>query len=252
MIDRKLYKGWFKQKDMSSWLCPTCNKGVLQLDPKKFICEYNSATKQNIHEEWFEAPEWIVNTFTAVLTCTNPSCEEIVISSGTGSIEPEHVETYDGFDLDYVEYYKPLFFHPSLQIFSIPDKTPEDVKKAIKSSFSLLFNNQTSAANQIRIALECLLTHMKINRYRNSRGKRKRLNLHERINLLPAKYQHVKDLCFAIKWLGNSGSHCGDEITMDNVFDGYDMLSFLLDELYANRQTHAKQLAKKINTKKGV
>ncbi len=56
----------------------------------------------------------------------------------------------------------------------------------------------------------------------------------------------------AIKWLGNAGSHCGDKMTFDDVFDGYDMLSFILDELYDNKHEHVKKLAKKINKKKGV
>lgn len=253
MIDRKLYKGYFTQDDMSQWKCPTCGSGSLQVVKDKFIEQFNSATEMNYHEEWFVAPEMIVNTFTTILTCSNPRCKEAVTCSGIGYVETEYIQLYNGdHDREYVDYFKPIFFYPPLHLFNIPQKTPDDVKESAKSSFSLLFNNQSAAANQIRIALECLLTHMGIKRYNNSGGRRRRLNLHQRIDLLPTKYQHVKDLCFAIKWLGNSGSHCGDEITMDNVFDGYDMLSFLLDEVYANRQIHAKQLAKRINAKKGV
>ncbi|CAA6826711.1 MAG: Unknown protein [uncultured Sulfurovum sp.] len=188
-------------------------------------------------------------TFTTLLTCSNQRCKEVVTCLGRGYVKTKYGRNND---IEYIEYFKPIFFYPALQIFDIPVKTPEEVKAHIHSSFSLFFNNPSAAANQIRIALECLLTHMKIKRYNISNGKQRRLNLHQRIELLPAKYQHVKDLFFAIKWLGNSGSHCGDKITMDNVFDGYDMLSFLLEELYENRQTHAKKLAKKINDNKGV
>ncbi len=253
MINRGLYKGWFTQENMLKWQCPTCNSSSLHVIQDKFIQQHNSATEINYNEDWFDAPEMIVYTFTALLSCTNPTCKEVVACSGTGSVETEHYHRYDGeYDRRYIDYFKPYFFYPSLQIFLIPEDTPKDVKEAIQSSFSIVFSNKLAAANQIRVALECLLTHLGVKRFTNSRGKRHRLKLHDRILHLSPKFQHIKDLCLAIKWLGNSGSHCGDEMTFDNVFDGYDMLSFLLDEVYANRKAHAEKLAKKINAKKGV
>lgn len=249
MIKRELYKGYFTQMDMSKWQCPTCNSGSLQAIQDKFLQQHNSATEMNYHEDWFDAPEMITYTFTALLLCTNPCCKEVVTCSGTGGVEREQY-SYD--DYKYVEYYKPFFFYPSLNIFQIPIKTPENVQNSIKSSFSLVFNNKSAAANQVRIAIECLLTHLKIKNYHTSRGKRIKLSLHNRIALLPTKYQKIKDICLAIKWLGNAGSHCSDEMSVEDVFDGYDMLSFVLEELYDNKHTHVTKLAKRINAKKGV
>lgn len=214
--------------------------------------QHNAATEMYYHEDWFDVPNMIVYTFTALLSCTNPSCKEVVSCSGTGSVETEYVYTNNGHDRNYVEYFKPFFFYPSLNFFHIPDKTPEDVKSSIIASFSLVYNNKSAAANQVRIALECLLTHLKIKQYAISGGRRKKLTLHSRIVLLTVKHQKIKDICLAIKWLGNAGSHCNDEISFDDVFDGYDMLSFVLEELYDNKHTHVKRLAKKINAKKGV
>lgn len=252
MINRKLYNGYFTQDNMSKWQCPTCNSGSLQVMQDKFLKKYDSATAINYHEDWFDRPEMIVYTFTALLSCTNPSCKEVISCSGTGGVETEYVQTYDGYDSTYVEYFKPFFFYPSLKIFQIPKKTPENVQNSIMSSFSLVFNNKSAAANQVRIAIECLLTHLKIKNYHTSGGKRKKLSLHRRIELLPTKYQKIKDICLAIKWLGNAGSHCDDEMSFDDVFDGYDMLSFVLEELYDNKHTHVQKLAKKINAKKGI
>ncbi|QOY52312.1 DUF4145 domain-containing protein [Candidatus Sulfurimonas baltica] len=249
MINRELYKGYFTHDDMSKWQCPTCNSGSLQVIQDKFLKQHNSETEINYHENWFQAPEMITYTFTALLSCTNPSCKEVVTCSGTGGVEREQY-SYD--DYRHVEYFKPVFFYPPLNIFQIPEKTPENVQNSIKSSFSLVFNNKSSAANQVRIAIECLLTHLKIKNYHTSGGRRNKLSLHKRIGLLPTKYQKIKDICLAIKWLGNAGSHCDDDITLDDVFNGYDMLSFVLEELYDNKHTHVTKLAKKINAKKGV
>ena len=252
MIKRTLYKGYFTQEMMSLWQCPTCNSASLQVIQDKFLQEYNSETAINYHEDWFQAPEMIIYTFTALLSCANPSCKEVVSCSGTGSVETEYIQTHDGHDRIYVEYFKPFFFYPSLKIFNIPEKTPENVRKSIENSFDIVFTNHFAASNQIRIALECLLTHLKIKNYHTSGGRRKKLSLHRRIELLPVKYQKIKDICLAIKWLGNAGSHCDDEMTFDDVFDGYDMLSFVLEELYDNKHAHVTKLAKKINAKKGV
>jgi len=253
MIDRKLYQGYFTKEDMSKWQCPTCNSSALKVVEEQFIEKYNSATEINYHEDWFDAPEMIVYTFTALLSCTNPQCKEVVACSGVGCVKEEYYSYYGRDKRKYTKYYKPYFFYPALNIFQIPEKTPENVKESIRSSFSLIFTNPPSAANQIRIALECLLTALGIKRFNIKPGqKRKRLNLHQRIELLPDKYQEVKNICLAIKWLGNSGSHCDEDMKFDDVFNSYYMLSFLLDEIYDNRHHHVKKLAKTINTKKGV
>jgi hypothetical protein len=252
MIDRKLYKGYFTKEDMSKWQCPTCNSSALKVVDKQFIKKHNSATEINYHEDWFDSPEMIVYTFTTLLSCTNPQCKEVVSCSGTGYVEEEYYTEYGHSERRYVDCFKPVFFYPPLHIFTIPDDTPENVKDAIISSFSLVFNNQSATANQIRIALECLLTHLKVKRFETVKGKRKRLNLHKRIELLPEKYKKIKEVCLAIKWLGNAGSHCDDTMSFDDVFDGYDMLSFVLEELYDNKHEHVKKLAKRINEKKGV
>ncbi len=75
--------------------------------------------------------------------------------------------------------------------------------------------------------------------------------LHRRIQLLPTTLQHVQDLFFAIKWLGNAGSHSNSPVTMDDVFDAYELMEELLTEVYANKRKHVKSLAKKINKRKG-
>ncbi len=255
MIDRKLYKGYFLKEAMNSWMCPTCNKGTLQLEKDKFLFEDNSSTKQYSNHEDFNFPHDIVYTYTGLLTCTNPKCKEVVASSGTGGVdEVGQTLSPDGYttDTEYGDYFKPLHFYPPLHIFKIPEDTPDNVKKSIISSFSLVFTNNSSAANQVRIALECLLTHLKIKRFNITGGRQRRLNLHQRIDLLPTKYQKIKKVCLAIKWLGNAGSHCDDKMTFDDVFNGYEMLSFILEELYDNKHEHVNKLAKKINDKKGI
>jgi hypothetical protein len=150
-----------------------------------------------------------------------------------------------------VDFYRPKYFHPHLKLFSIPEGVPSDVVKEINKSFELFFCNPPSASNHIRIALENLLTYMKVKRYDTRNGKKIFLNLHKRINLIPLKHQSLKDCCLAIKWLGNAGSHSDKKITSDDVMDAYEIMDEVLRELFEKRQKHIKKLVKTINKKKG-
>tara|TARA_B100000315_G_C14298370_1_gene460672 strand:- start:209 stop:610 length:402 start_codon:yes stop_codon:yes gene_type:complete len=125
------------------------------------------------------------------------------------------------------------------------------VSEEIEKSFSLFFSDAPSAANHIRIALEDLLTHLKIKRYKSKENKRTFLALHSRIELLPAKYKHLQDLFFAVKWLGNAGSHSDRVVTMDDVLDAYEIMEEILQDLFVKKTKRVKNLAKKINKTKG-
>ncbi|UBI32352.1 DUF4145 domain-containing protein (plasmid) [Acinetobacter variabilis] len=59
-----------------------------------------------------------------------------------------------------------------------------------------------------------------------------------------------KDYLMAIKWLGNSGSHDLEEITLQDIMDVYEIMEFVLRNLYGNVQ-NTLQKAQLINQKKG-
>lgn len=240
-INRKTYQQYFTKYNLPSWVCPTCQTSVLHIIPEELTDAITALTKASYNEDWFDS-ELIRFTFGGVLTCSNPQCKETVSILGKGGVERD----YNG---EYYKYYEPLYFHPPLKFFTAPEETPDKVQKALDASFSFAFSNKSAAANQIRIALECLLNHLGITQFNE---KDELLSLHRRINLLGDEYSKIKEICFAIKWLGNSGSHCDEEMTIDNIFDGYEMMSLVLEILYDNRHERITALAKQINEKKGV
>src|SRR5690606_927123 len=124
---------------------------------------------------------------------------------------------------------------------------PTSVKAPLQDSFRLFFCSPPSASNCVRIALEELLTELGIKRFAVTGGKRRIISLHTRIGLLPTRYAELRDLLFAIKWLGNSGSHADSAISIDDVMDAYELIDHVLQELYAQRSKKAKELAKVIN-----
>ncbi|MEA2113220.1 MAG: DUF4145 domain-containing protein [Patescibacteria group bacterium] len=171
---------------------------------------------------------------------------------GTGSVDYE--PTYDLYDnpdgIQYFDYFHPKFFLPHLNIFKIAKNTPSDIKSSIAESFKLFFASPSSSSNHLRIALEKLLDYLKVKRFEIKKRKRFLINPHRRIELLPIKYSDLKDLFFAIKWLGNTGSH-SDDIKIDDIMDAYDIFEIVLDELFDNRTEKTKKIARQINKKKG-
>jgi len=250
-MDRKSFKLPFRKIGVTKYPCPTCSKGFLKVKKNTFHFEETiKSSKIHHHEDW--GPEWIEYLYSCLFECSNTVCKEIISSSGRGSVSEDYSYDEEGaYGIDYDEFFSPEYFTPHLKLFVLPTGTPESVSNEMENSFSLFFSDSSSSANHIRIALEHLLTHLKIKRFTTFNGHRNYLALHKRIELLPRKYDHVKDIFLAIKWLGNAGSHSQHEVTMDDVLDAYELMDELLVEIFANKRKQAKSLAKRINKKKG-
>ncbi|MEC9483584.1 MAG: DUF4145 domain-containing protein [Halomonas sp.] len=250
-MDRVACKSTFGKAGVTAFYCPSCGKGRLKVKQGSLSHSETSYSKRSHSHEAFDF-DWVEYIFSCILECANSNCKEVVATTGSGGVEQYYTQDENGeHDVDYDEFFKPMFFYPHLKIFELPSKTPASVSNEINISFSLIFSDPSSSANHIRIALENLLSELKIRRFKTSNGKRKYLNLHQRIDSLPEKYEHVKDLFYAVKWLGNAGSHSHQELTFDDVFDAYEIISQILEEVYDDRKKKVASLAKKINKRKG-
>jgi Domain of unknown function (DUF4145) len=249
-MDRKIYKLPFTRTSAPDWQCPTCKKGTLNLDDKKFNCEELANSRDHSFDEW--EPEWISYCYSCVLVCSNPKCKETVASVGTGEVDWYPTEDENGYpDQAYDDYFRPKYFIPHLVFFSIPENAPRNANELIMKSFDLFFADPNASLNQIRAAFEVVLTDLGVKRYNRVRGKLQFISLHNRINLLPAKFQKLKEMMIAIKWLGNAGSHAGKEPTIDDVLDAYELTIFILDEIYNDKAKQLKNITKRVNKKKG-
>ena len=250
-MDRRALKFPFTLDSAPDWMCPTCGKAPLRIRKDSFSKEERSHSRNHSHEAW--EPEWIEYVYSCMLICSNDQCKEAVASSGIGSVDWSIEEDEHGVpDQLYEDHFRPKFFQPHLKIFQIPDDCPESVSMPLEDSFALFFAAPHAASNNVRIAIEALLTELKIRRFVLSGGKRRFVSLHQRIALLPPKYPHLKDLILAIKWLGNAGSHDGgDEVSLDDVMDSYELTEHILQEVYAPKLEKLHKLAKKVNKKKG-
>lgn len=86
---------------------------------------------------------------------------------------------------------------------------------------------------------------------KDASGNIKKLTLHARIELFGKINPELKPFLLAAKWIGNAGSH-PNEITKENVLDGYSLIEHAIYELYTKgkRIKMLKRTATAINKSK--
>ncbi len=234
----------FQKNDSLPFLCPFCKKNSLLLDDDT----WQEHDKSALHhcEEWFDPCNHVEYLYTALYKCSNKNCRQCVISSGTGGVDIDYSqEEYAdaGSQPAYYSYYQPKIFIPPLSFFTVPEKTPSEIKALLELSFSIVLQSPASAVNCLRSSLEKLLDIYSIPE------KKLHLRIEQDVptHVILSPY---KDYLMAIKWLGNSGSHDLDEITLQDIMDVYEIMEFVLGNLYGNVQ-NTLQKAQLINQKKG-
>jgi hypothetical protein len=250
-MDRTPYHLPFTVDRVPFWHCPLCGVGRLTLDAKNLVI---NETAQSIHDrqhaEW--EPDWIRYVYSCIFTCSNSSCRSVVSSCGTGKttlVEDEDEEF--GLVQSTEDAFFPKYFEPSLRLLDIPDKTHLDACIHLQEASALYFADSGAAMNSARAAIEVVVTDLGAKRFTLVGGKRKPINLHQRILALPQKYTGVIDLLLAIKWLGNAGSHDGKAVDSGDLRVTFDLLEHALSEVYEAKATALKAIAKKVNKKKG-
>jgi hypothetical protein len=83
--------------------------------------------------------------------------------SGVGGIEEYYVHDENGEpDINYDEYFYPVFVRPMPDIFNIPHKCPKEIAKQLRAAFALFWQDQAAAAGRVRVALEALMDHLNV------------------------------------------------------------------------------------------
>lgn len=188
--------------------------------------------------------------FSCMLECTD--CKGECGLAGRLYETEEQFFSEDGYDSEWITEYIPGHFTDAPPIITLPPRIPESVGKQVNRSFQLFWLDAPSCANSIRSAVEELLTAQGVNRTngRSKTGKARRmLGLHQRIELFQRRKPNLADKLFAIKWIGNAGSHV-DSLERDDLLDAYEILQYVLDDLYVNPHSRIRSLASAINRRK--
>ena len=245
-MDEKILKSAFTKSAIHRYTCPYCYKGELRLEGD-FNSKETVASKSQHNEEYWDV-EFVQLIFSCTLKCV--SCGELVFVVGDGSVEEEYYEQPDGdWDRDYVEYYRPSFFHPALQIIDLPAAAPENVVSPLRTAFASYFSSPASCCNSIRAAAEEILTTLGVpTQPETGEGY---LSFGRRIQLLGEENQSVRALFDAVRWLGNYGSHPGTQVEFQDALNALEIMELLLEEVYSDRKRKIQELAAAINSRKG-
>jgi len=141
----------------------------------------------------------------------------------------------------------PRFFYPSIDVVAIPDYISKAICRQIRRSYTLFFADPTSAANPLRSALECFLDERDIIKERNG----KHLTLNQRLHEFKKSNVEVADLLNAVKWLGNDGSHFGQELTEDDLLKGYKVFLHAVEKCFDDPESCVKAYAAYISKGRG-
>lgn len=249
MIDRSLYKYNFTETHTPDWMCPTCRKGILRIVKHSFNKVHTRESLQALsHPNW--EPCFTTYIYSCLLQCNNDKCQDIVASTGGGSADIEE-DYYQGQSkIQCVDHFRPTFFEPPLAMIDIPADCPAEVKEPLQESFRLFFCSPAAAGNNVRMAVEALLTQLGVPTLdTNPKSKPQRLSLWARLGRLPEELSKFRQPLDAIRLFGNDGSHPDSRITPDDVMDAYDLIDHVLQTLYSPIRKLPTEAMERMTTK---
>jgi hypothetical protein len=246
-VDRALFEEPLTETRAPNWRCPRCNGGHLRLVPESLHRAFSGDTKEASSHEAFEA-DWVVKRFAALVKCDNNACQETAAVAGTGKVV--EVPNWEAQEIDYEDRFFPSYVNPSPPIIQIPSKCPEMVVEELKLAAVALWGDSTAAASHLRSAVERLLDSQKVLKTAKGKAGRVRLPLHDRIVRFGKARVEQGQALSAAKWLGNAGVHAHD-IQRKDVFDMFDIIEKVLDDIYAPHGKNLSKLIAAVNKAKG-
>ena len=144
-------------------------------------------------------------------------------------------------------YFAPRHLSVPMELFRAPTRCPDAIKKQIRKSFSVFFCDLSAAANHVRQCVEEILSHAGI-QPRNTNGRF--LRLETRIKSFADIDHDNAERADALRWIGNFGSH-PQALTKEDLFDAYEILEVLLEDLYVGHHRSVRQMVEQINEARG-
>lgn len=249
-MNREFWKNIsFTNENPQHFPCPKCSSGILI--PKEKMTVF--ITEGGREMEKFGYPYGIEHIFSGILTCKNNNCKELISIGGICLKDIAYAEELP--DGQMVEkrcsQYEPKYFYPNLKIFNLKNEIPDNVRTQINLSFSHFYNDLSSCANKIRIAIELILNDLKASKWRRTNKNKIHYftDLHSRIEHFATKNKEVSNQLLALKIIGNEGSHIGD-LTINDILDAYEILEQLIEFAYIKNRKRISALVDEIVSRK--
>ena len=250
-INRTLWQSTLNSGWVPAWPCPRCGSAALEMEKDSLRTAADATSAQNRNERDYDDMQE-TGRFVCLLRCMRTYCKEVCAVSGNyqeAEGETDHGSvTYDAC--------RPTSITPPPPMIQIPRACPPGVTAEATAAFSLFWSDYAACLNRIRNALELILDDLKVPRTVTDKVKKKkhRLSLHNRIEKLKKKRPKLTDICnrmMAVKHLGNAGSHPGVAVTDADVFDGFNILEWVLQDMYSEHSGELARAVKEINKREG-
>jgi hypothetical protein len=241
--------GWLDEHTWPKVACPDCVVGGLGLDAQPaHVLDQASKAIVDLNRRNLGPPDELSGTFHGQLTCDNPLCRREVTIAGDWQLIYNDGDPALG---EFGDIYRLRYANPPLRLMRLPDATPQTVRESVQTAGSVIWISPSSAAGRLRQGVEALLTARHVKRFVITKGKRRRLDLHRRIELFRSTEPEVADALLAIKWIGNDGAH-EDSLDVPQVLIGAQIMEAVLVALYDTSAAELASTVKKINANKGL
>ena len=236
----------FTKKNHANWNCSKCNR-TLEVKKNSFCTNKSAETQQMLGRRDCHEMEYSY-VFSCIFRCSNNECNEHFTCSGEGFHDIEITYDNEGYPVQECPvFYRPKYFYPNISLFPISKNVPKEITVALNKSFELFFCNYDAALNQVRTCIELLMESWGI----ASTEHNKFISLHNRIKKIPEKHNSLKSILTAVKWLGNAGSHSSVIITKKDLIDAYEIINYILIEVFSSKHEEISDIANEINISKG-
>ena len=237
----------FSMNEQPKWTCSRCRVGTLIFSPADMRELETSASKEhNDDPDWWRTGYTeSVRRMAALLVCDD--CGDPV-----GLVaEIRHADDGENSSTEVV----PRFVSPAPLLVPRPGRLALAVEQALRRSESLFWADASACANAIRSVVEAILSDHGARRFSiTKKRKRVRLDLHARIKEYEAMGRpDVAEMMFAVKWIGNAGSHAvPTKVNLNNgdLLDGFEMVNHVVEKLYGTTERALVGRAKAINKAK--
>lgn len=240
-VDRRLWKEPMGRAYSPRWPCPSCAHGTLRLIRNTLRYEETRESQRKHNREDFHDMD-IDYAFSAFLECGQ--CAEKISCCGGGGYDVYYIQDEEGDPKqDYEQVFYPKFFYKPMILYRAPGRCPRPAKDQLHRSFAVFFCDLGAAANHVRQCVEEILTHAGIDA-RNAQDQF--IHLSRRIELFQQSDQDNAERADALRWIGNFGSH-PEALTKNDLFDAYDILEALMEDLYVGHQRSVREMVAQIN-----
>ncbi|SDE25191.1 DUF4145 domain-containing protein [Auraticoccus monumenti] len=210
-------------------LCPNCGSGYIGFASPTEVEDYSSVLGRS--HEAFE-PEWVSGIFVIAGRCENIDCRQVIHGTGDYYVDYSQKAEQDGYPgVAYSAYYTVKHLHPPMLLMPIPTSAPSEVREGVLRASRVLFVDPGLAATALRATVERFLTAEGIPGMSNGQFRSAHARIEEWRDADPAR-PSVADLLFAVKWLGNAGTHEDSNLTTIEVLDGARVLDEAFHRLF--------------------